>query len=191
MTTIGIFLFPGVEELDFVGPWEVLRAWERVWPDDGQHVTFLAREEGVITCAMGMRVLPQLTWATAPPLDVLVHPGGQGTVGQIGDETVRGRVRSVAEAGTLITSVCTGALLFADSGLIDGRPATTPLASLDHLASLGTDNRGAAGRPLRRRRQHHHVGRRVGRHRLGPAPRRPPGHTRPGARGPALHPVRP
>ena len=139
MTTIGIFLFPGVEELDFVGPWEVLRAWERVWPDDGQHVTFLAREEGVITCAMGMRVVPELTWATAPPLDVLVYPGGQGTVGQIGDETIRGWVRGVAEAGTLMTSVCTGALVFADSGLLDGRPATTHWASLDHLASLGTD----------------------------------------------------
>jgi transcriptional regulator GlxA family with amidase domain len=139
MTTIGIFLFPGVEELDFVGPWEVLRAWERVWPDDGQHVVLLAREEGVITCAMGMRVLPELTWATAPPLDVLVYPGGQGTVAQLGDEIIRGWVREVAGAGTLMTSVCTGALVFADSGLLDGRPATTHWASLDHLANLGTD----------------------------------------------------
>ena len=76
MTTIGIFLFPGVEELDFVGPWEVLRAWERVFPGDGQHVVLLSREEGVITCAMGLRVVPDLTWRTAPPLDVLVYPGG-------------------------------------------------------------------------------------------------------------------
>ena len=139
MTTIGIFLFPGVEELDFVGPWEVLRAWERVWPDDGQHVTLLAREEGPITCAMGMRVIPELTWQTAPPLDVLVYPGGQGTVAQIGDETIRRWVRDVAGKGTLMTSVCTGALVFADCGLLDGRPATTHWASLDHLASLGRD----------------------------------------------------
>ncbi len=139
MTTIGVFVFPGVEELDFVGPWEVLRAWERVWPDDGQRVVLLAREEGTITCAMGLRVAPEVTWATAPPLDVLVYPGGQGTVAQLGDETIRRWVRTVAGAGTLMTSVCTGALVFADAGLLDGRPATTHWASLDHLASLGRD----------------------------------------------------
>jgi transcriptional regulator GlxA family with amidase domain len=139
VTTIGVFVFPGAEELDFVGPWEVLRAWERIRPDDGQHVLMLAREEGTLTCAMGMRVIPEHTWATAPPLDVLVYPGGQGTVAQLGDETIRSWVRSVAAAGTLMTSVCTGALVFADSGLLDGRPATTHWASLDHLAALGRD----------------------------------------------------
>ena len=139
MTTVGVFVFPGAEELDFVGPWEVLRAWERLRPDDGQHVVMLAREEGTITCAMGMRVTPEHTWATAPPLDVLVYPGGQGTVAQLGDETIRGWVRGVAAAGPLVASVCTGALVLADSGLLDGRPATTHWASLDHLASLGRD----------------------------------------------------
>ena len=139
MTTIGIFVFPGVEELDFVGPWEVLRAWERIHPEDNQHVILLAREEGPITCAMGMRMTPEVTWATAPPLDVLVYPGGQGTVAQLGDEAIRGWLRSAAGAGTVMTSVCTGALVFADTGLLDGRPATTHWASLDHLAALGHD----------------------------------------------------
>ncbi len=139
MTTVGVFVFPGVEELDFVGPWEVLRAWERVWPDDGQHVVLLAREEGTITCAMGLQVVPELTWATAPPLDVLVYPGGQGTRGHLGEEAFRGWIREAAAAGTLMTSVCTGSLVYADAGLLDGRPATTHWASLEHLASLGRD----------------------------------------------------
>lgn len=139
MTTIGIFLFPGVEELDFAGPWEVLRAWERIAPDDGQHVLTLAQAEGPITSAMGLRVIPELTWATAPPLDVVVYPGGQGTVRQLGDETIRGWVRGLAAGGTLMTSVCTGSLVYADAGLLDGRPATTHWASLDTLASLGRD----------------------------------------------------
>ena len=139
VTTIGIFVFPGVEELDFVGPWEVLRAWERIWPDDGQHVVLLARDEGTHTCAMGLRVIPEFTWATAPPLDVLVYPGGGGTGSQLGDETFRQWVRDRAGDGTLMTSVCTGALVFADAGLLDGRPATPHWASLDHLASLGRD----------------------------------------------------
>jgi transcriptional regulator GlxA family with amidase domain len=135
-TTVGIFVFPGVEELDFTGPWEVLRAWERVWPDDGQHVVLLAREEGTITCAMGLRVIPDVTWATSPPLDVLVYPGGQGTVAQLGDETIRGWVRATAAAGTLMTSVCTGSLVYAAAGLLADRPATTYWGQLDTLAGL-------------------------------------------------------
>jgi len=139
MTTIGIFVFPGVEELDFAGPWEVLRAWERVAPDDGQHVVLLARDEGPLDCVLGLRVTPQFSWVTAPPLDVLIYPGGQGTVAQLGDESIRGWLRAMAAGGTLMTSVCTGALVFADAGLLDGRPATTHWASLDKLASLGHD----------------------------------------------------
>ncbi len=139
MTTVGVFVFPGAEELDFVGPWEVLRAWERLFPDDGQHVLLLARDDGPVECVLGLRVTPQCTWATAPPLDVVVYPGGQGTVAQLGDEVIRGWVRGLAAAGTLMASVCTGALVFADAGLLDGRPATTHWASLDRLASLGHD----------------------------------------------------
>jgi len=141
MTAIGIFVFPGAEELDFVGPWEVLRAWERLRPDDGQHVSLLAQEEGPVVCALGLRVVPELTWATAPPLDVLIYPGGQGTVGQLGDETILGWARAMAARGTLMASVCTGALVFAAAGLLDGRPATTHWASLDQLAALGHDVR--------------------------------------------------
>lgn len=136
-TTVGIFVFPGAEELDFTGPWEVLRAWERLHPEDGQHVVLLAQQEGTVTCVLGMPVTPEFTWTTVPPLDVLVYPGGQGTVAQLGDEAIRGWLRGLAAAGTLMTSVCTGALVFADAGLLDNRPATTHWASLDKLASLG------------------------------------------------------
>ncbi|MGH3521713.1 MAG: DJ-1/PfpI family protein [Mycobacterium sp.] len=136
---IGIFVFPGVEELDLVGPWEVLRSWERVVPDDGAHVFTLAADEGTIECAKGMRVIPDHTWATAPPIDVLVYPGGMGTRDQLGDERIRGWVREMAQRGALMTSVCTGSLVYADAGLLDGKPATTHWASLDQLATLGHD----------------------------------------------------
>ncbi len=139
MTTIGIFVFPGVEELDFVGPWEVLRAWERMAPDDGARVFTLAAEEGTIECAKGLKVVPDETWATAAPLDVLVYPGGMGTRQHLGDERIRSWVRDVARRGALMTSVCTGSLVYADSGVLDGRPATTHWGSLEHLASLGKD----------------------------------------------------
>jgi transcriptional regulator GlxA family with amidase domain len=85
-----------------------------------------------------MRVEPDETWATAPPIDVLVYPGGMGTRDQLGDERIRSWVRDVAQRGALMTSVCTGSLVYADAGLLDGRPATTHWASLDQLAALGT-----------------------------------------------------
>ena len=136
-TSIGIFVFPGVEELDFAGPWEVLRAWERLDAEAGVHVFTLAADPGTLECAKGLKVIPDHTWETAPPLDVLVYPGGVGTRDQIGDERIRSWVRDIAQRGALMTSVCTGSLVFADAGLLDGRPATTHWASLDQLAALG------------------------------------------------------
>lgn len=143
-TTIAIALFPGVEELDFAGPWEVLGAWERLAPEDGAHVFTAAASAEPVECAKGLRVVPDHTWETAPPIDVLVYPGGPGTRPQIGDESIRSFVRDVAQRGALMTSVCTGALVYADAGLLDGRPATTHWASLDELGRLG---RGIEVRP--------------------------------------------
>lgn len=139
ITRIGIFLFPDAEELDWAGPWEVLSYWARIWPDDDVEVFTLSEEEGPIGCAKGLRVLTDHTWATAPGMDVLVYPGGQGTRPQLGVERYRKWVNDLAAGGTLMTSVCTGALVFADSGLLNGRPATTYWAAMDLLGSLGTD----------------------------------------------------
>jgi transcriptional regulator GlxA family with amidase domain len=136
---IGIALFEDAEELDFAGPWEVLAAWSRQWPDDGVEVFTVAESLEPVRCAKGLRVLPDVTWATAGHIDVLVYPGGMGTRPQLGDETVRERLRRLAGDGTLMTSVCTGALVYADAGLLDGRPATTYWAQLELLASLGRD----------------------------------------------------
>jgi transcriptional regulator GlxA family with amidase domain len=134
---IGIALFPGVEELDFVGPWEVLSWWALQYPDDQVEVFTVAREDGVVTCAKGLRVLPDRTWDDAGPIDVLIYPGGRGTRRQLGDEHVRGWIRGIVASGALMTSVCTGALVYADAGLLDGRPATTHWENLDELAALG------------------------------------------------------
>jgi len=57
MTSIGIFVFEGAEELDFVGPWEVLATWAQGWPDDGAEVFTMSQEARVVTCAKGMRVI--------------------------------------------------------------------------------------------------------------------------------------
>jgi hypothetical protein len=67
-------LFDGVEELDAVGPWEVLAYWAANWPEDGWQVVTFARTAGDIKCANGLVVRAAHSWTNAPPLDVLVLP---------------------------------------------------------------------------------------------------------------------
>jgi transcriptional regulator GlxA family with amidase domain len=136
---IGVALFDGAEELDWAGPWEVLAAWSQQWPGDGVRVFTLAREDGPVTCAKGLRVLPDETWESAPPLDVLVYPGGRGTRTELADEAVLDWIRGIADRGALVTSVCTGSLVLAAAGLLDGKPATTHWGSLEVLPTLGKE----------------------------------------------------
>ena len=135
---IAVALFPGAEELDFAGPWEVLSAWSRLAPDDGVEVVTVAEDVAPLRCAKGLTVVAERTWAELGPVDVLVLPGGRGTRPLLDDSSFLDRLRQLATAGTLMTSVCTGSLVYAGAGLLDGRPATTHWASLDELARLGT-----------------------------------------------------
>jgi transcriptional regulator GlxA family with amidase domain len=137
-TRIAILLFDDAEELDWAGPWEVLAAWAQRWPDDDVEVFTIARSVDPVRCAKGLRVLPDHAIDDAPPFDVLVYPGGQGTRGHLGDEALLAWVHDVAARGTLVTSVCTGSLVLAAAGLLDGRPATTHWSTLDALGRLGT-----------------------------------------------------
>ena len=99
----------------------------------------LAREDGTITCAKGLRVLPDETWETAPPLDVLVYPGGRGTRTELANQAVLDWIRGLAGSGAVVSSVCTGSLVLAAAGLLDGHPATTHWSALELLPTLGKD----------------------------------------------------
>jgi transcriptional regulator GlxA family with amidase domain len=135
--TIAVALFDAAEELDFAGPWEVLSVWARTWTGDEVAVFTVAESNEPLTCAKGLRVLPERTWQSVDDVDVLVYPGGRGVMSQLGDERIHARLRRLAEKGTLMTSVCTGALAYADAGLLDGRPATTHWSALEDLEELG------------------------------------------------------
>jgi transcriptional regulator GlxA family with amidase domain len=140
---IAIAVFEGAEELDFVGPWEVLAAWRFLYPADVD--VLLVGEDGApVTCAKGMQVVAHTTWDELGDVDALVYPGGRGTRAQLGDERIRSRLRGLKERGTLMTSVCTGSLVYADAGLLDGQPATTYWSAFDELLPLG---RGIVPRP--------------------------------------------
>jgi len=136
-TRIGIAIFDGAEELDWAGPWEVLAYWARWRPEDEVEVFTVAPDNSrPIRCAKGLRVLADHSWETAPPIDVLVYPGGRGVHDQLGNEDVRAWVRSVHERARLTTSVCTGAWVLADAGLLSGRQATTHWEDFDELLRI-------------------------------------------------------
>lgn len=133
---IGIVLFPDVEELDAVGPWEVLAFWTKTFADDGWSVCTLSGGGAAVTCAKGLVVGADHSFGDCPPLDVLIHPGGQGTRRMLDDHAHLDWVRLQRQQIPLLASVCTGSLVYAAAGLLAGRPATTHWASLDRLAEL-------------------------------------------------------
>jgi transcriptional regulator GlxA family with amidase domain len=147
VTRIGIALFDGAEELDWAGPWEVLAAWSQQWPGDDVEVFTLARTHEPVTCAKGLKVLPDHSWESAPQLDVLVYPGGRGTRRELKDDAVLAWLRDTQSGGTLMTSVCTGALVYAAAGFLRDRPATTYwnelalLQQLEPTVELRSDDR--------------------------------------------------
>ena len=134
---IAIALWDGVEELDFAGPYEVLTAWSRM-SERPINVRTVASSAAAVRCSHDLRVVPDTTWADVGKLDLLVLPGGDTRPLQA-DEGFLERLRGVAGSGTLMTSVCTGALVYAKAGLLDGRPATTHWSALDRLADLGVN----------------------------------------------------
>jgi transcriptional regulator GlxA family with amidase domain len=100
---IAIAVFEGAEELDFVGPWEVLTGWRHLYPEDVE-VFLVGEDSEPVTCAKGMRVLADRSWDELGDVDILVYPGGRGTRAQLDDDRIRARLRGLKERGTLMTS---------------------------------------------------------------------------------------
>jgi transcriptional regulator GlxA family with amidase domain len=133
---IGILLFDGVEELDAAGPWEVLAQWTLSHPEDGWTVSCISRDGRAVTAAKGLVLGAHGSIDDTPALQVLVHPGGQGTRPLLRDSTHLDWIRAQRQTVPLMTSVCTGSLVYAAAGLLAGRPATTYWAALDELRGL-------------------------------------------------------
>lgn len=131
MTTTGILIFDGVEELDFVGPWEVLTMGKMLRPED--RVLSIGLTLAEVKCNKGLRVMTDYSLDDAPAFDVLLIPGGDGTRPLIQDEKLTAWIRERARTAQWVTSVCSGSLLLANAGLLDGRKATTHWAVLDEL----------------------------------------------------------
>ena len=106
---IGILLFDDVEELDAVGPYEVLASWTRSFPDDAWTLTTLSADGAAVTGAKGLGLTPHVAGRDAPTLDVLVYPGGMGTRPLLKDADHLDWLRAQRAQVPLIASVCTGA----------------------------------------------------------------------------------
>ncbi|WP_096186620.1 DJ-1/PfpI family protein [Evansella halocellulosilytica] len=131
---VGIFLFDDVEVLDFAGPFEVFSVTRL--PNDKQpfSVKTVSETGNMINARNGLKVAPDYSFQTMPPFDLLIIPGGLGArENEINNDRVITWISDQMERVQLMTSVCTGALLLAKAGLLDGKRATTHWASIDRF----------------------------------------------------------
>src|SRR5262245_22808607 len=135
--SIAIVLFDVVEELDFVGPWEIFTFAGSLDPETCTVFT-VSERGGEVRCAKGLRVLADHSFETAPPADVILVPGGMGTRTEVDNPKIVEYIRRSAETAELVTSVCTGSFLLERAGLLGGKRATTHWASIDRLRELGS-----------------------------------------------------
>jgi transcriptional regulator GlxA family with amidase domain len=139
MNRIEIAIYPGFDEVDAVGPFEVLSNVTQAHPELDVELVG-AHGPGEIVAGHGMRVVCAEGMSDAA--DLIVVPGGGWVRGggvreQYEQGTLADRLRGLHNDGVAMASVCTGGILLAQAGILDGRPATTHHAALDHLAEMG------------------------------------------------------
>ena len=135
---IGVLIFPDVEELDFVGPFEVLSYINKLSPDSTR-VLLVAEETCPVKAFNGLRVLPDCTVKNCPPLDILVVPGGKGRLAAMKNAALLRFIQERQKTARFITSVCTGAFLLAEAGLLKKKKATTYHTALAELKEYGVE----------------------------------------------------
>jgi transcriptional regulator GlxA family with amidase domain len=134
--TIAFVLYPGVTILDLVGPLQVVTGLKMF--DPSYEAAVVAESLDVFETDTPLRVAAQKTFAEVErAYGVLVPGGGAPTLRAMGDSTLTDYVRQLSDSATVVTSVCTGALILAAAGLLEGRKATTHWAYYRFLERLG------------------------------------------------------
>jgi len=135
---VGLLVFDGVEVLDFAGPFEVFaiarldeaRRYESASPFE---LELISTAPDTVTASGGLRIIPDCSFENCPALDILIVPGGRGVRRELGNPALLEWIAAQYAKVEIMASVCTGALLLAAGGLLDGRRATTHWRSLDRL----------------------------------------------------------
>jgi len=134
---IAFILFPDFEELDFVGPYEVMAMAAR-YIDTDWHVYSVAATP-TVRAFHSLTVAADHTFKNAPAPDMICVPGGFGTRPGMEDAALIDYIRRSGAAAQLVTSVCTGAMLLHRAGFLEGRRATTHWGAKKELRDLGGD----------------------------------------------------
>jgi transcriptional regulator GlxA family with amidase domain len=133
----GVLIYPGVEELDFQGPWEMAGMWHKY--AGGPAPVLVAQSGGPIACAHGMRVLPDQTFDTCGPLSYLVVPGGFSAFGEMHNPALIDFVKQQSVNARAVLSVCSGSFILLAAGLLQGRKAATNWKVISRLRLAGVD----------------------------------------------------
>jgi cyclohexyl-isocyanide hydratase len=145
---VAILVFPGVEELDFVGFLEVLAVANRLQGERCFETELVGTEAGPIECSGGLKVIPDGDIRNLKGHDLLFVPGGgarrgTGVDALMGNRLVLNTLKKAHEEGKMVWSVCTGTLLLASAGLLEGRAAATHHEFIDDLRRSGAKVRRA------------------------------------------------
>ena len=130
---IGLLLFPRMTQLDLTGPFEVFARMP------GAEVHLIWKDLQPVVTDRGLAILPAVTMAECPPLDLICVPGGPGQIDLMEDQQVLTFLQQQAQSCRYVTSVCTGSLVLGAAGLLDGYRATCHWMSLDQLTLLGAE----------------------------------------------------
>jgi cyclohexyl-isocyanide hydratase len=128
---IGFVLFPGLTQLDLTGPWEVLTRLP------GATCHLINHDLNPVRSASGLSIVPTMTYAECPQLNMVCVPGGPGHLDAMGDECLLSFLRRQAPGCRFVMAVCTGTLVLAAAGLLGSYECTTHWMSLDRLAAFG------------------------------------------------------
>jgi transcriptional regulator GlxA family with amidase domain len=134
--TIALVLYPGLAALDLIGPLQVLKVLETFAP---QYRTVVVAERAEPTGSdVPLQMIPDRTFDEVPHPHIILVPGGRlPTIRAMSDPAMRAYVRSAAASAEIVASVCTGSLILASVGLLDGRKATTNWFWYGVLESFG------------------------------------------------------